>query len=684
MMNHGSALRCTPALLSSFLALVLSIPLSGRGQQWTPPTPEELAMTAQPEVPGAPAVYLNREETTDDHLHMFSIYVRLKVLTERGKNFANVELPYTTVSGGGGYTVDAIRGRTVHADGTEIPFTGKPMQKMVEKSGDFKYMAKVFTLPDVQVGSIIEYRYQLRNDDNYYRAPDWYIQSDLYTRKAHYLWKPTGKTLVTNDDRGQLTNGIAWTSILPLGTAIQETTLPAAGVLHDAQEMIALDVHDIPPAPEEEMMPPLKSFTYRVLFYYAPYRSQDEYWKNEGKHWAKLQDKFIGPGPAVKAAVQELTGSGDTQEQKLRKLYAAVMKLENTSFTRQRSGAEEKANGLSQVKTTDDVLERKRGNNDQINALFVAMARAAGMKAYVIAVTNRDRSLFSPSYLSLRQLDDDLAIVTVDGKEQFFDPGSRYTPYGRLAWKHTYANGIRQTDGGGSALASAPGEPYTASKVQRVANLKMDTEGVVTGTVKLTYTGNPALRWRQEALTGDETGLKRDLKTAGQEMLPGGMEVEVASVEKLTEYEDPLTVVLNVKGAIGSPTGRRLLVPASLFEVNTRPLFSHEKRELPVYFHYPEVVQDAVRINFPASFSVESLPSGAKEKLTQAAAYAMTTEKTPTSVTVRRDYVLGQFGFSKTEYPDLRTFYAKMESKDQEPIVLTRADGGGTARPSGQ
>ncbi len=73
-------------------------------QQWIAPTPEELSMTSQPEVPGASAVYLYREETTDDKLHMFSIYVRLKVLTERGKEFGNVELNYEHVSDGIGFT----------------------------------------------------------------------------------------------------------------------------------------------------------------------------------------------------------------------------------------------------------------------------------------------------------------------------------------------------------------------------------------------------------------------------------------------------------------------------------------------------------------------------------------------------------------------------------------------------
>ena len=73
-------------------------------------------MTSQPEVPGAPAVYLYREETTDDKLHVFSIYVRLKVLTERGKEHSNVELNYAKVSDGGGYTVEDIQGRTIHPD----------------------------------------------------------------------------------------------------------------------------------------------------------------------------------------------------------------------------------------------------------------------------------------------------------------------------------------------------------------------------------------------------------------------------------------------------------------------------------------------------------------------------------------------------------------------------------------
>jgi len=48
--------------------------------QFQQPTAEELKMTADPMAPGAAAVYLYREETTDDQLHYHGYYERLKVL----------------------------------------------------------------------------------------------------------------------------------------------------------------------------------------------------------------------------------------------------------------------------------------------------------------------------------------------------------------------------------------------------------------------------------------------------------------------------------------------------------------------------------------------------------------------------------------------------------------------------
>ncbi|HTC75110.1 MAG TPA: DUF3857 domain-containing protein [Edaphobacter sp.] len=664
--------------LSVVSALVSLYGAPAIAQQWTPPTPEELSMTSQPEVPGAPAVYLFREETTDDKLHMFSIYVRLKVLTERGKSHSNVELSYAKVHYGGGFTVEDIQGRTIHADGTIIPFTGKPYEKLIEKTQGVKVMAKVFTLPDVEVGSILEYRYKLRYSDNSLRSPDWYIQTDLWTRKSHYLWKPinlNGNIVVTGE-RGQTKSFIAWASVLPQGATVTQTP-----ILGTDQTLMELNVHDIPPAPEEDYMPPISSFTYRVLFYYAGYRTVDEFWKNEGKYWAKTQDKFIGPGSAVTAAVKDLVAPTDTPDQKLHKIYAAIMKLENTRYTREHSSAEEKAQGFKEVHNTDDIWTRKRGSDDQLAALFVAMARAAGLKAYVGIVTNRDRNIFMKNYLTLSQLDDVVAIVNVDGKDQFFDPGTRFCPYGHLAWKHTYASGIRQTDAG-SDYFNTTGEPYTFSRVQRVANLTLSQHGEVSGSITMTYMGDPAIRWRLRSIEGDSTSLEREIRTSVEQLMPAGIELKVASIDKLEDYEQPLVANIQVTGSLGSSTGKRVLLPGDIFVATAKPSFPHEKRDIPVYFQFPHMTQDAVRIHFPQTLSIESLPATEKTAYEKSIAYALSSESAPGSFTVRRNYVLGEIVFYPPQYANFRTFYSKMENKDQESVVLTNAPVTATAVPT--
>ena len=199
-MNHS--LRCTIARCLPLLSLLALTPVLVA--QWTPPTPEELKMTSQPQVPGAAAVYLFKEEITEDRLHMFSIYVRLKVLTEAGKEYANVELRQYSSSDNGGFSVAGIAGRTIHPDGTIIPFTGKPLRKLIEKGQDFKEMStKSSPSPTSTWAASSNTATSCATTINYFIHPDWYIQTDLFTRNAHYLWRPTDQQLITKGEHGE-------------------------------------------------------------------------------------------------------------------------------------------------------------------------------------------------------------------------------------------------------------------------------------------------------------------------------------------------------------------------------------------------------------------------------------------------------------------------------------------------
>jgi hypothetical protein len=672
--------RSSRRLLCAALLLAVLAPAAAAlaADQFIAPTREELQMTSLPGYPGAAAVVLYREEITKDDLHEVLHYDRIKVLTEEGKKYANVELGYVTTTGswddqGDDKTLDQIAGRTIHSDGTIIPFTGKPYLKVMAKTKgtnyDARYQAKIFTLPDVEVGSIIEYRYATRINDNIYESPTWLIQGDLYVKSAHYAWYPTTRDI--QDEQGRSINSITWFPILPAGAKIDHHETPG-GFENQSQHVYDLVVNDIPPQVDEEYMPPIGSYGYRVYFNFSSYRSGDEYWKSEGKSWSRRVNSFANPNSALKEATAAIIAGAATQDEKLRKIYAAVMALENTDYTRQHEQREDKANGLGKLNNANDVLTHKRGNSRQIAELFVGMARAAGMTADLMLVPDRSQEFFLQGWLTFDQFDADVAIVNVDGKEQFFDPGARFCTYQHLAWQHTFVDGLRQKDGE-TAFAKTPGDGYTANVTSRVANLNMDGKAQITGSVEVSFAGAPALRWRQAALRGDQEGLQHDLRSSLEHMLPKSLDVTAITVDGLDDYEHPLKVSCHVSGTLGSWAGKRLVMPADLFLADATATFPHEKREAAVYFHYAQAVQDALRINFPSAFAVEAAPSPAKFDLPRAAVYNMTVTSAPTNFITRRVFVFGDIAVAPANYAPLRSFYSQLETNDQQSVVLKAA-----------
>src|ERR1039458_2037406 len=247
----------------ALLFLAFAAPALVRAQ-FQPPTDEELKMTSDPKAPGAAAVYLYQEETTDDSYKVQSYYVRIKVLTEKGKELATVRIPYEH----GEFKVTDIQGRTIHADGTVVPMTAKPDDIMDFKLRKIQINAIVFTLPSVEVGSILEYRLKLRfNDDT--PMPSWDIQQHYFVHKAHYSYHFIHPTYFMN---------LAYTCKIDSGVKLA----------YSKGDVYTLDIDDVPPLPDEDWMPPLNTFRWRVNFYYTSANTSDQFWKNAGINWPVL------------------------------------------------------------------------------------------------------------------------------------------------------------------------------------------------------------------------------------------------------------------------------------------------------------------------------------------------------------------------------------------------------------
>jgi hypothetical protein len=643
------------SLLVSLLFLCLSItPCTAFAADWQQPTPEELKMTSELAAPNADAIYLYREETTDDKLHFESVYVRIKILRDEGKKYGDVEIIGSSNYDG----ITDIQGRTIHSDGTVIPFTGKPYEKLLLKTATMKYRAKVFSLPDVETGSILEYRYKLRYDDNSVISPSWTIQQPIYVRKAHYHFVPTEREVISHTDNGNVTSRLAYSQLLPSGDKLVET-----------RGVYDLDVKDVPGIPKEEFEPPMQGFAYRVRFYYTGLRSAQEFWNSYGKKWAKNIDKFAAPSPAITQAAQELTSGGGTADQKLKNLYDAVMKLENTRFTREHSKDENRVEGVKQVKSATDVWNLKRGSGDDLALLFLSLARAAGYHADAMIVVNRDRDLFQVNYLDPYQLDDLIVLVTVDGKERAFDPGERYTTYGTLHWTHSLAGGLREQDGH-VVLANSPGVAYKDTIVQRIADLTLAPDGAITGSATIICTGERALEWREKALEGDQVALKKDFDDQLQPNLPPGVILKADHFLGLDSEGTNLLVRMNFSGSLGTATGKRIFLPLSIFSAGSSDPFASSHREEPIDLHYPYMEKDEVTLHLPAGFQVESVPGDARVDLPQNAVYLSRAKADGQTIHYSRDYIMANILYTAAEYDKLKSFLDDVSNKDRAQAVL--------------
>ncbi|HTW79236.1 MAG TPA: DUF3857 domain-containing protein [Terracidiphilus sp.] len=637
-----------------FCALVSPVIIQAQFQQ---PSDEELKMTSDPKAPGAAAVYLNIEENDFDKEHSQNYYARIKVLTEKGKEAATVEIRYPA----GAFSVGSISGRTIHPDGTIVPLNMKPADLVEVKSKDYRWQRKVFTLPSVEVGSILEYSYQVRYNAQFYwhHSPEWEVQRKYFVHNAHFQFTPLDEDLVN----------LIWWPNLPRG----------AGVKKDAGGRFSLDITDVPPAPDEEWMPPIAITLYKVRFYYASrFHSLDvgDYWREGAKDWSKELDKFAEPTKVIRDAVNGLVSPTDSDLAKAQKLYAAVEALDNTNYSRARTESERRELKLKEIKRAEDVWTQKSGNRNEIALLYLAMLRAAGLTAYGMQVVNRDVGRFDPSYMTLWQLDDEVVILSTAGKEIVLDPGEKMCPFLTVSWRHSGAEGLRQS-ADGPTRGVTPLQDFGANSTRRAGDLTLDDQGGVSGTLQITMTGQQALRWRQEAIESDEAEVRNQFDRELEAIVPQGVEAHVDHFLGLDDPDRILMAVVKVKGTLGSAVGKRLAFPSFFFETHgSEPFVNEEKRLEPVDMQYGEQTAEQLTYHLPAGKMVEGAPQDARISWPAHAVYIAKTKSDPGQIIVARALARVFTDARPDEYPDLRGFYQKVAMADQEQIVLAAAGGG--------
>jgi hypothetical protein len=645
------SLRCFVALTfvaALFLLATCHPSTTSAADEWLPIDPADLALKDNPASPGSHAMILYRDEHTDSEQSFVTEYLRTKIFTEEGKKYGDIEIPFIK----GLYDVKDVRARTIRPDGSIVNFDGKVFEKVVVKAGGLKVLEKTFSLPDVQPGCIIEYKYRKQYDANLYWDISWEVQQDLFMREAKFSIKPP---------LGANAPGLMWQTI-GLGKDLK--------LQKEKDGSYALDMQNVSGVQQEEYSLPDSMLHGRVDFFFVfgPAKTPQQFWKDIAKTLNDDIDRFVNKKAVLEQLLAQTVSASDSPETKLRKIYARVQQIRNVSYE-DKTQQEEKREKLKDNNNVDDVMKHGYGTGGQINWLFIGLARAAGFPANELYVVPRSQGIFHADLEDVRLLSADVVRVQLGTQNVYLDPASKYYPYGILPWSETSAGGLLVNKEGGDIVTVPAPKSDDATTVRHVS-LQLAPDGSATGTLVVEYTGMWASMVRYDERDDDETGRRKDMNDQIKGWLPADAKFEITKTSTWDASSDPL----QIEGTLTLPSyatsaGTKILVPVTPFFAPEPRAFQSATRSNSVYFRYPFQQHDDIELKLPAGYQVESLPSP-KQISAGAIQYSIAMTKQPNEIGIQRALDEKGMVYDVKFYGTIRQIFNTVKSGDDQQAIL--------------
>ena len=685
----SSIKSCFPLAVAASLAgwLVLASAVPALPQSWPPLSAEEKAMTDCAQQPGADAIWLYRERKTDDESFVTEVFKRLKILKDAGRDHANIEIAFFP----GINKVDSLEVRHITPKGEVRPFNGQVFDKTALRYQRLRVSLKTFTVPDVAVGSIIEFRYKLLPDYGgssdfdeeglaeslqlsgghpeeggfpknkeflSFPAISWEVQDELFTRRAKFEFYAYPYI-------GYLFGGpyrMSWVS-----HKVENARPTIKG------KRVELVLENLPAFEAEEFMTPVEAEQMSVDVFYqdGQISSSDEFWTQESRTWQKTAERFIGDARKAAPKAQELAGEAQDPTERLRKLYDGAQKIRNLSYEKGLTRKQKKEQKIKANRSVADTLERGYGVRSDITRTFVALARADGREAEVVRVSNRDDKLFRVNLLSFYdQMDAELALVKLGDRSLLFDPATPFCPFGLVHWSRSNSAALRYSDNPPSFFTTTVYQPDLALTQREIA-LALDLQGRLAGTVKTTYTGHEALVRRLDHIRDDAEARKKDFEKELTDILPLGATVALTRLENIDNNDPSLVAHYDVTIPGGATAaGDKILLPVSPLTGAAQYPFRHAERRFPVYFPYPFREFNDVVITLPEGVATEVRPERQKSDNDFSSYSLGLAVEGPLRLHVQRDLVIKKSYFPVAQYQALKSFFDAVRAADEAQVVL--------------
>ncbi len=621
----------------------------------------QLEMTSYPADTTAAAVILHDygsisvkkgEESTEQ---VYTHSRRIKILKKGGLSQGDIEIPY--------YSYDDIE-RINNVIAAVTSPTGKiynitEEEFFTEKKNQY-WSSKKIALPQLEVGSIIDYRYEIRSK-RIVELREWYFQTDI-----PIVFSQLSVSLLSSYTYMYLFQGFAGIDrVKKEGNAILNNSI--------SEEIIGyktFEANNIPALKEEPFITTLDDYRLRIRFqckyhtsYYGKVTPILAEWNTvteqvlESSYFEAQYKKGINCGKILRAAAPILKQELDPLE----KAKAFYDFINNNVEVNQKSG-------IYVENSLNEAFEKKSGSKSELNLMLLALLRKAKIEAYPVLISTRDNGYPIQEHPIVDQFNRTILLVIIDEKEYFVEQGNKFRPFGQLSRNSMNRSGYRLRRPIGKWLDITPNK----SKKIIISEFNLDDEGNLKGEISANYTNIEAADNREYWKTEEEE------KTWEEELENTivDFELESVTIENEKKLEKPFKV--HFKGDFSGAVldiGDFVYINPFIFADFSENPFKSEKRQYPVDFPHPFSNQFIINIKYDTEdYYVEELPKDTKLELlgkTVTVRYA-TQEKEPGWIQITYALSVNNPYFPVDTYENLRSLFDITAEKLREQIVLKK------------
>ncbi len=590
--------------------LMLSISAASQDRDFGKVTVAELSETAHPTDPSATAAILFKkgqvsfDYSDHDGFYMRTIVkTRIKIYNKDGYNWSNFELPY--------YLGHHAKEEVSISDAVTYNLVGGKIEKTKLKGdGEFdekinKYWAlKRITLPNVKEGSVIEYEYTIKSN-NFVEMRAFDFQASIPTNYAEYKTYIPEYYKYNTLSRGYVTPKVTSLnqrrSIVISGKQRQlhgQTTFTTDS--HDYMELqTTYSAENLPAMRDEAYVNNITNYTAGVTHELAMIRFPQSPTKMYSTDWMTVTKKIyedddfgaeLNRTGYFEDVISPIVAQQLDDEQKI----AAIFNHVKSTMTWN------KYNGYSCEKGVRQAYKDKTGNAAEINLMLTAMLRYAGFNANPILLSTRSNGIaLFPTRTAFNYV---IAAVETPNGLLLFDATEKFSaanvlPLRDLNW---FGRLIRKD---GSSL-QVDLIPETNSKTIATILMTPAADGSITGKIRMQYTDQEALAFRQTYANVSEEAYIESLENRN-----GNIEIIDYKRDNATDVSKVLTEMYDFTDT-GSVEliGDRIYVSPLLFLSESENPFKQQERLYPVDFDYPQQRKFTVNIDIPEGYAVETLP----------------------------------------------------------------------------